>query len=285
MKEEDMFLGNAAKKDGVISIIPVPYEGSCSHERGCADGPDAIIRASHKLETYNPETGLNTSEIGIRTLHKIEPEPTPEEMVDEIEAVTAKELLKKRFPVLLGGCHTITLGAVRALDKRFKDISVISFDAHADIKDEYDNSKLNHACIMSRVNEICPSVTVGVRSFDENEANEIKKEKNPVIFAEEIISGNKDWQEKAIKNLSKNVYITFDLDYFDISIMPATGTPEPGGPGWNETLEFLNKLCANKNIIGFDIVELKPIKNLEAYDFLVANLVYKIIGYASSGLG
>ena len=272
MKDKDMFLGIAAKKDGRITIIPVPYEGACSAQHGTADGPEAIIKASHNLELYDEELGRDISKAGIMTLHEIEPEPTPEEMVDEIEAAVAKELLKDRFPVILGGCHTVTLGAVKALHKRFNNLSVLSLDAHADLKDKYDGTKLSHACVMARVNELCSSVTAGVRSIDENEALIIKNNDNPVFFAREIVN-KEDWHDKAISTLTDNVYITIDLDAFDPSIMASTGTPEPGGMLWYETLVFLKKVCEKKKIVGFDVVELSPRKNEFSCDFLAAKLV------------
>lgn len=278
MKEKDMFLGTASKKDGKITIIPIPYEGACSAQRGTAEGPEAIIKASLNLELYDDELGRDISKIGIRTMHEIDPESTPEEMVDEIEAVIAKELLKNNFPVIIGGCHTVTIGAVKAMRKRFNNFSVLSLDAHADLKDKYDDTRLSHACVMARINELCRSVTAGVRSLDKNEAQTIRNSDNPVFFAREIVS-KKDWHEKAISSLSENVYITIDLDVFDPSIMASTGTPEPGGMLWYELLEFLKKVCKKKNIIGFDIVELKPRKDEFSCDFLAAKLVYKMLGY------
>jgi len=201
-------------------------------------------------------------------------------MIDEIEAAVAKELLEGRFPVILGGCHTVTIGAVKAVHKRFKNLSVLALDAHADLKDEYDNTKLSHGCVMARIRELCPAIQVGVRSLDESEAGIIKTKKYPVYFEKDILSH----EDAAISGLSENVYITIDLDVFDPSIMASTGTPEPGGMLWHEVLGFLKKVCEKKNIVGFDIVELSPNKNNPSCDFLAAKLTYKIMGYCADGI-
>lgn len=268
MKPENVFLGESGRKDGDIAVIPVPYEGACS-VRGTADGPSAIIKASHNLEPYDHETG---KEIGIRTVDALEPEPTPEEMISEVEAAVAAELLKDRFPVMIGGCHTITLGAVKALDKKYKDISVLSLDAHADMKDEFDGTRLSHASVMARVSEICNAVVVGVRNASKGEPTD------NVLFARDIF-GRNDWHNGVLSKLTDNVYITIDLDYFDPSIMASVGTPEPGGLLWYETLEFLRKVCSEKNVVGFDIVELSPRKNNPECDYLAAKLLYKVLAY------
>ena len=200
-------------------------------------------------------------------------------MVEKVKLAVSSFLKKDKLVVMLGGEHSITAGAVAAYTEKYKNLSVLQLDAHADLRPEYQGSKYSHACVMSRVREICPVVQVGIRSMDIIEKPFL--EKGRVFFAEEIC-GKIGWQDKAIAKLTGQVYITIDLDVFDPSIMPSTGTPEPGGLDWYQVLEFLKKVSQKKNIVGFDIVELCPNKNERSSDFLAAKLIYKLLSYKFS---
>jgi agmatinase len=183
--------------------------------------------------------------------------------------------------VLLGGEHTVSIGVVKALSKTCDRLSVLQLDAHADLRDSYQESKYSHACTMRRIGEIAPSVGVGIRNLSLDEQEFVEKKKIDLFYAKDLTE-NAGWADQVLSKLSENVYLTMDLDFLDPSIMPSVGTPEPGGLLWNETLDFLKKAVERKNIVGFDCVELCPIPGLVAPDFLAAKLIYKIIGYVVS---
>ena len=257
-----------------VIIFPVPYSSTTYWNSGTKDGPRALIESSRHLEYYDLETKKDISQVGIYTLESLAPSKnSPEEVMEQIEKVVAQILKAKKFPLMIGGEHSITYGAVKA----FKNISVLQLDAHTDLRDEFEGTKYHHGTVMRRIYEDLgiPVTQVGIRSVSEEEARYIKKAKKEYIFyapslpIEEIISSLKD-----------NVYITFDLDFLDPSIMPSTGTPEPGGYSWYQVLELIKAVASQKNIVGADLVELSPIPGLPAPDFLAAKLVYKIIGYA-----
>jgi agmatinase len=257
-------------------ILPVPYEGTVTYGKGAAKGPSAIIEASKNMEKYDIELDKHTYKVGIHTLKPIEAShKDPQSIVNEVHKASKKIVADNKFVVMLGGEHSITTGLVKAYKEKFNDLSVLQIDAHSDLRDNYKGTKYNHGCVMSRVREICPITQVGIRS---QEINEEKIDKKRIFFAKDI-HNNDQWMDKAISQLSSNVYITIDLDGLDPSIMPSTGTPEPGGLLWYQTIRFLKKLAKQKNIVGFDVVELAPIKELHAPDFLAAKLIYKLIGY------
>jgi agmatinase len=262
-------------------ILPVPYDGTLSYKSGARDGPNAIIRASMNMELYDEELKKNFFEEGIHTLPEVESDfSSPENMIGRVYSI-AKELVSdNKKIVLLGGEHSLSFGVAKALKEKFHDLSVLQIDAHSDLRDSWEQTKFSHACVMKRITEICPAVQVGIRSISEEELLEIEKQQNRIFWAKDM-AGNDSWMDKAIDLLSENIYITLDLDALDPSIMPATGTPEPGGLGWYETLKFLKKVCGKKNIAGFDVMELSPIPGSIASDFLAAKLVYKMIGYSS----
>jgi agmatinase len=201
---------------------------------------------------------------------------SPQEAYSQIKKAIKQILADKKFVVMLGGEHSITPGAVAAFKEKYKDLSVLQIDAHSDLRNEYEGTKFNHACTMKRVWDLGVSVTaVGIRSQDETEADYIRKEKIKTIFYAPDLP-----IKKIISSLSKNIYLTFDLDGLDPSIMPSTGTPEPGGLGWYETLNLLKQVAKAKRIVGADIVELSPLRGIVFPDFLAAKLAYKIIGYS-----
>jgi agmatinase len=258
-------------------ILPVPYEKTTSYLKGTKKGPDAVIRASMQIESYDDELG-NVFEAGICTLNPLEISAGPELMVREIAGAVKKLLDDGKFIAVLGGEHSITSGVVGAFKEKFKDISVLQIDAHADLREEYQGSRHSHACAMRRVLDICPVVPVGIRSISSEEAEFAGKSKFRIFWAKDIV-GNDAWVDDAISLLSKNVYITLDLDGLDPSIMPSVGTPEPGGIGYYETLKFLRKVFRERNVVGFDIVELCPSKGNINPDVAAARILYKMIGY------
>jgi len=271
----------SARDTAKAVILPVPYDGTASYRTGARDGPRAVIEASRNMELYDEELRRNVSEMGIATLDELEPIMTsPAEMVNAVEAAVERCVSAGKFTVVLGGEHSITPGAVRAHQRHFPDLCVLQIDAHADLRDEYQRSRHSHACTTSRLLEICPVVQVGVRSFSRDEAEAVEARRDSIIFARDIRKTN-DWPRAAVEKLGKNVYVTFDLDGLDPSIMPSVGTPEPGGLGWYEALELLRSVCEARRVVGFDVVELTPIPSNVAPDFLAARLVYKLMGYAN----
>lgn len=258
-------------------ILPLPYEKTTSYLKGTGKGPDAIIKASVQIESYDDELG-NIFKPGICTLNPLRIESRPEPMVREVRKRVLELLDDGKFIAVLGGEHSITSGIVSAFKEKFKDISVLQIDAHSDLREEYQGSRHSHACAMKRVLDICPVVPVGIRSMSSQEAEFAKKNNYRIFWAKDIV-GNDKWHNEAMSLLSKNIYITFDLDGLDPSIMPSVGTPEPGGLGYYETLKFLREVFRKKNVAGFDIVELCPRKFDVISDITAARILYKMIGY------
>jgi len=252
-----------------VVIFPVPYNSTTYWKSGTKDGPQALIEASRHIELYDLETKKNLAESGIFTLPLLEPSKnSPQETMERIEKVVAQTLKDKKFPLMLGGEHSITFGAVLAFAKENDDFSVLQIDAHSDLREEFEGTKYHHASVIKRIKDLGISVTqVGIRSASADERLE------NVFLAPELPI------DKIIATLKSNVYLTFDLDALDPSIMPATGTPEPGGLQWYETLNLIKEVARQRKIIGADVVELDPIPGLSAPDFLAAKLVYKIINY------
>ncbi len=261
-----------------IVILPVPFDATSTWIKGADKGPAAIIEASANMETYDIETGSEVFKQGIFTDKPIREKKSPEKMVAELKARILKHLKNKKFVVTIGGEHSISAATVEAHAEIFGDLSVLQLDAHADLRDEYLDSKYNHACVMARAKEIVPIVQVGIRSMDTSEQKNM--DKNRVFFAQNIYNKT-DWIKKCLGKLTKNVYLTIDLDVFDPAIMPSTGTPEPGGLSWYQTLDFLRQLIKQKNVVGFDIVELCPNPANKSPDFLAAKLIYKLLSYKS----
>lgn len=258
-----------------IVILPVPFDKTASWLKGSDKGPEAIIEASKNMELYDIETDSEVYKKGMFTENAI----IAKDSVSMINQVYEKvrDLLKdKKFVVTVGGEHSISTAPIRAHSKFFPDMSILHLDAHSDRRDEYEGNKYSHASVIARVNEITSKVvSVGIRSMDSSEKQNIKK--NKVFYAHEIFKST-EWIKKAVDNLSKNVYITLDLDVFDSSIMPSTGTPEPGGLTWEQITNLLKAVSDKKNIVGADVVELCPSEN-KAPDFLAAKLIYKLLSY------
>ena len=262
-----------------VVILPVSYDGTSTWGKGADKGPAAIIEASANLELYDIETDSEVYKKNIFTAKPVTEKSSPKKMVEKVKQTVDEFLKQEKFVVIIGGEHSVTTGAVSAYAEKFKNLSVLQLDAHSDLRPEYLGSKYSHASVMSRVRELCPIVQVGIRSMDIIEKPLI--DKNRVFFAEDIYDKT-NWQNQAINKLTNKVYITIDLDAFDPSIMPSTGTPEPGGLGWYQALEFLKKVVKQKNVVGFDVVELCPNKNERSSDFLAAKLIYKLLSYKFS---
>lgn len=264
-------------KNSKVIVLPFPYEKTTCYIKGTEKGPDAILKASRQVELYDEENG-NTFEAGICTLKPIKTDEKPEVMA-ELAYKNVKNLLNdSKFVVTLGGEHSITSGIVEAFNEKFNELSVLQIDAHSDLREDYEGTRHSHACAMKRTIEICPIVPIGIRSLSFEESEFIKEKKLKVFWAKDIV-GNDKWFDDAISRLSKNVYITFDLDCLDPSIMPSVGTPEPGGLSYYQVLRFLKRVCEKRNVVGFDVVELCPNENDVSPDFTAARIVYKMIGY------
>ncbi|MDP2736889.1 MAG: agmatinase [bacterium] len=263
-----------------VVILPVPYDGTSTWGKGADKGPAAILEASANMELYDIETDSEVYRKNIFTAKPVIEKGAPEKMVKKVKSAVDELLQQNKFVVALGGEHSVTNGVVQAYVDKYKDLSVLQLDAHSDLRPDYLGSKYSHASVMSRVRELCPIVQVGIRSMDVVEKPFIDKER--VFFAENIYNKT-DWHEQAINKLTDKVYITIDLDVFDPSILPSTGTPEPGGLDWYQVLEFLKKVILEKDVVGFDIVELCPNKNERSSDFLAAKLIYKLLSYKFYG--
>lgn len=270
----EQFSGYAGSK---FVILPLPYEKTTSYIKGTEKGPDAIIKASAEIESYDDELG-DIYEAGICTLKSLRIDSEPESMVNEVRSSVRKLLADGKFVAVLGGEHSITSGIVKAFSEKYKDISVLQIDAHSDLREEFEGSRHSHACAMKRVLEICPVVPVGIRSVSSEEAKFAKQNNYRIFWAKDIVDNDK-WFEEAISLLSKNVYITIDLDGLDPSVMPSVGTPEPGGLQYYQFLRFLKEVFENRNVAGFDIVELCPNEKEVSSDVTAARILYKLIGY------
>lgn len=280
MKENKNFGGLDAGYTGLeqakVVVIPVPYDETSTWGKGADKGPDAILEASANMELYDIETDSEVYKIGIFTAPPVTEKSTPENMVNAVHTSALEYIKQGKFVVGLGGEHSITTGFVRAYADVFDNISVLQLDAHTDLRPEYEGSPYNHACVMSRVAEICPFVQVGIRSMDTIEKPFLVNEN---LFLAEHIYGRDTYYQKVVNQLTDNVFITIDLDVFDPSIMPSTGTPEPGGMLWYEVINLLRLVAQKRNIIGFDVMELAPTKLNKAPDFLASKLVYKLLAY------
>lgn len=266
----------SAEEGAAIVIVPVEYDGTSTWIKGADKGPGAILEASANMELYDIETRCEVYRRGIFTDDPITGEMTPREMVDAVNDAVGYHLDNNRFTVVIGGEHSVSIGAIAAHVEKYPNLTVLQLDAHSDLRHEYEGSKFNHACVMARAKESSPIVQVGIRSCDIAEQEHIDPAR---IFYAKDIHDNRQWIDKVVELLGDDVYITIDLDVFDPSVMPSTGTPEPGGLLWYDVLELLKKVTEKKNLIGFDVVELCPIKNVRAPEFLAAKLIYKLISY------
>ena len=262
-------------------VLPVPYDRTATYGKETARGPAALIAASCNLELYDEELGYETYTAGIHTAGAVSGnKDAPEKMVRAVESSVGKYLDMGKFVVTVGGEHSITAGAVYAHHRLHPALSVVQLDAHGDMRNEYEGSEHNHACVMRRIRERrIPSVAIGIRSVCREEVDYLSENPSTIISGRRVAEG-RDWFDEAIAATGPEVYVTVDMDYFDPSRVPATGTPEPGGGDWYSTLAFLRTLSRRRKIVGFDIMELAPIAGQPASDFLAAKLLYRLLGYA-----
>jgi len=279
------FLGTDNKSNGKENVVVIPFglEKTVSYGTGTSKGPIEIIKASHQVELFDEDLNKEPyKNIGIKTLS---PFPIKKNMMDalrQIENINKLLLDKKKFPLILGGEHSLTPGAIRPFIKKFGKICLLHFDAHADLRNSYNGNKFSHASAIRRCldNPNVNVVSFGIRNISSSEISFLNKNKKRIniFWAKDKLKWNLNKFKKIIRN--KKVYLTFDVDGLDLSLMPATGTPEPGGLFWNETIKIIKIAAQSSNIVGADINELSPIKGFDSYNFLVAKLAYKIIAYS-----
>lgn len=266
-----------------VVVIQVPYDGTTSYKTGARDGPSAIIRASRHLEDYDLELDRDISLVGIHTAPAVEPSAAgPEDTVARVKDAVSRFASNGKLVALLGGEHTITVGAVQALKEIHPDLSVLYLDAHADLRDEYMGTRWGHASVARRVHEMCSLVEVGVRSISESEQRFVDDAGIPVCFRMSGLQAPFYPIEEVLKALSPTVYVSIDLDVFDPSVVAAVGTPEPGGLTWDEVTSLLRTVGERRDIVGFDVTELSPAEGPEAGALTAAKLTYKLMGYATS---
>ena len=284
LKNKDGFLGidNKTKFKEKVVVVPFGLEKTVSYGGGTKNGPKEIIKASHQVELYDEELNYEPhKKIGIKTLKPFKIDKNINKALKKISLIIENILKKKKFPLILGGEHSITPGCIIPFTKKFKNICLLHFDAHADLRESYLGEKYSHASAIRRCLDYknVSLISFGIRNISEGEIPFLKKNSKRIniFWAKDKKKWNLNTFKKMIKN--KTVYLTFDVDGFDSSIMPATGTPEPGGLFWNESLEIIKIAAKNSNIVGADINELSPIKGFNSYNFLVAKLAYKILAY------
>jgi len=263
-----------------IVIIPVTYDGTSTWGKGADKGPEAIIESSANMELYDIETDFEVYKKGIFTDQLVGDLSFPEDVVELLTGKVQYYIEEGKFVVVIGGEHSVSIGSIKAHNEKYENLGVLQLDAHLDLRDEYNGSKYNHACVMARAKELCPVVQVGIRSMDSSEKQFANKEN--IFFAKDIYNKS-DWIGKVVSQLSEKVYITIDLDVFDPSIMPSTGTPEPGGLLWYDVLGLLRSVFKQKEVVGFDVAELCPDARNKAPDFLAAKLIYKLLSYKFGG--
>ena len=285
LSQKKGFLGYDAnfKIENKVVVIPFGLEKTVSYGGGTKNGPKEIIKASHQVELYDEELNKEPyKKIGIKTLKSFPIKKSINSALDQLSKINEKLISKNKFPLVLGGEHSITPGSIKPFVKKYKEIIILHFDAHADLRESYEGKKFSHASAIRRCLDYnnVKVVSFGIRNLSKDEMLYYTKNKNRIkIFWSK---DKKKWNLKKFKIFfkGKNIYITFDVDSFDASIMPATGTPEPGGLFWDDIMPIIKKVCQIGNVVGADINELAPIKNFNSYNFIVAKLAYKILSYA-----
>lgn len=267
---------NAKYATSKVVLVPVPYDGTSTYGKGADKGPDAILDAAENMELYDIETGTEVYKNGIFLAPTVTEDSSAEAMVEAVDQAISTYLNDGKFVSMLGGEHSVSIGAMRAFRRKYPNLNVLQLDAHSDLRPTYLGTACNHACAMHEAAKESNAVQVGIRSMDTVELPFVKKEN---FFTSYAIRSNPNWKEDVLARLEGDVYITIDLDAFDPSIMPSTGTPEPGGLFWNETLDLLKMVYKKCNVVGFDIVELAPIEGLSGPDFMASKLYYKLIAY------
>jgi agmatinase len=260
-------------------VIPVAYDLTTSYGPGARFGPRALLHASTNVELFDDALGFSPTDVGVHTLDIIEqivsgPERMIEAVADEIGGV----LDDGKFPILVGGDHSLSVGAFRALASLEKAITILQLDAHADLREEYQGSPFSHACVMARARELFPCVQVGIRSISAPEFERVRRERLALFPARRCPDEREAVVREAASFLGPRIYLTIDLDVLDPSILPSTGTPEPGGLRWDEICWFVRELTRGREVVGFDLMELAPIPGLHAPDFMAAKLLNKVLG-------
>jgi len=271
----------SSKDSARVFVLPVSYEGTVSYGTGTGAGAMAIVDASRNMELYEEETDSEVYKIGIHTLDEFKPRPTPDEMMSDLYEHATDILRRDKFLCMLGGEHSVSAPIIKAHAEKYHNLSVLQIDAHADLRDTYDGTPHSHASIMARVvkDMQIPSVQVGIRSISADEARSLDSGLPTKIFWARDIVGRTDWIHSAVESLTENVYLTIDIDGLDPSIVPTTGTPEPGGLGWYETLKLIRKLAEKRRVVGMDLVEYSYFEDYDSPAFLCAKLVYKSLAY------
>jgi agmatinase len=268
-----------------VIVIPAPYEKTVTYRRGTKNGPAAILEASNNMELFDEELSVETYKIGIHTIAPLAiSDLSPETMISSVHKTEKEILAAGKFPVLIGGEHTVSIGAAKAAKEVMGDISILHLDAHYDLRNEYEGSKNSHACIGRRLQELAPLVQLGVRSISKEEKDFLASSNNisRSVSAYDILNDSL-WDKKTLEILKEKIYISIDVDVLDPSIMPAVGTPEPGGLSWYLILDILKAIAQDKEVVGFDVVELSPLEGNVAPDFLVSKLIYRLLGYIFFG--
>jgi agmatinase len=263
-----------------ILVWPVSYEGTVSYGGGTGKGAMAIIDASRNMELYDDETDAEIYQLGIHTVDESPSLDPPERMMNALYD-RAKELVTSgKFVTMIGGEHSVSAPVIRAHAEKYKDLSILQIDAHADLRDTYDGTPHSHASIMARVVKdlALPAVQVGIRSISVDEARDIDQLPTRIFWARDIV-GRDDWWDEAVDGLTENVYLTIDIDGLDPSLVSATGTPEPGGLGWYETIGLIRTLARKRNVVGMDLTEYSYVEGQNASAFLCAKLIYKTLGF------
>lgn len=275
-KYGDFSAAETRYETAAIAILPVPYDGTSTWMKGADKGPEALLEASYNLEFYDIETDSEVYKRGIATLPPVLTNDSPEAMSAEVQRRMESIWDDGKFPVLIGGEHSVSIGAFRAAAKHFPDFSILQLDAHSDMRDVYEGSSHNHACVMARAKEVCDSITqVGIRSQAIEEKKNIHPER--IFYAHRIHTTTEDWMQQVSSQLKEKVYITIDLDVLDPAYMPSTGTPEPDGLSYRQVMDLLRTVIKNHQVIGLDVVELCPNESNKAPDFLAAKLIYQFL--------
>jgi agmatinase len=261
-----------------VAILPVPYDSTATWKKGADRAPEAILEASHHVEFYDVVTGIEPCRWGIATLDPIVFDGPPEGLADLVDERVGGLIESDKLPVVLGGDHSVSIGSIRAAARLVPNMTVLQLDAHTDTREEYDGSTFNHACTMNWARKWCPIVQVGIRAVDGPEMPLLDQER--VFYAHQTCGPNasSDWIDRVVGLLDENVYVTIDIDCFDPSVVPATGTPEPGGLDWYQVDALLEQVAKHRRVVGFDVVELLPTPGQWASDFLAAKLVYRFLG-------
>ncbi|HIT83211.1 MAG TPA: agmatinase [Candidatus Avibacteroides faecavium] len=265
-----------------IAILPVPYDGTSTWIKGADRGPQALLEASFNMEFYDIETGTEVYRKGIATLPPVTEDSTPESMAEEVERRMDTLFDDGKFPVLIGGEHSVSIGAIRSAAKRYPGMSVLQLDAHTDMRDTYEGSPYNHACVMARAKEVAGNVVqVGIRSTCMAEEGQNIVADN--VFHAHVLKRRPDWVRDVLGRLAPDVYVTIDLDVLDPAYMPSTGTPEPDGLAYRDVLDLLRAVAEEHHVVGFDLVELCPNDVNKAPDFLAAKLLYQFLSLLYAG--